>query len=181
MAAPDRVRPMTAHDLDWLVDAARACRESLVPYAPRFWNPAADATERHRGYLAGLIEDPSVLTVRIPDGYLIAAEHGTTWLVDDADVTGEGDWRVEGAQLLRYAQDNGGALRFSRADLRVQPLDAAQVWASPGRVLVAPGPRRHRALPSASGRPRTTATAHGRLVDAPPVDPVAGAGGDPGR
>lgn len=125
MVTPD-VRQMTEQDLRWLVEAARGRRESLVSYAPRFWNPAPDATAKHRSYLAGLIEDPNVLTVRTSNGYLIASEQGPTWLVDDAHVTDAGDWRVEGAQLLRHAQDRHGALRFVAPTCEPSRMDAAR-------------------------------------------------------
>jgi hypothetical protein len=117
---------MTALDLDWLIEAARARREALAPHAPHFWNPAVDATDKHRTFLAGLVEDPSVLTVRVSDGYLIAAEQGATWLVDDADVTGDGEWLVEGVQLLRYAQDRHGPLRFVVPTFESSRMDAAR-------------------------------------------------------
>ena len=166
---------MTAQDLGWLVRAARVRRESLAQHAPRFWNPAADATERHEAFLAGLLEDLSVLTVRVSNGYLIAAKQGATWLVDDADVTAGGDWLVEGAQLLRYAQDRHGALRFVVPIFESSRMDAARAaglrsveywWHQDLDAAIAAG------VPEDSTVVEAGVVA--RLVDAPPVYDLGG-------
>ncbi|CAN5430856.1 hypothetical protein BH11ACT8_BH11ACT8_04920 [soil metagenome] len=171
MLAPT-VRPIVSEDLDWLVDVTRARREALVPHAPRFWHPAADATEKHRAFLAHLVQTPSVLTVRTDAAYLIAFERGATWIVDDAAVTGGGTWAVDGVRLLRHAQETSGPLRL------VVPVAEHERHAAAEAVgLRAVEHWWHRDLPtllaaspaSGAGPALAVAGAVGRLVPAPPV------------
>ncbi len=179
---PSSVRPMTGDDLDWLVATTRARRESLVPHAPRFWRPAADAAARHRDFLAHLLENPAVLSVRTPGGYLIAFERGPVWIVDDLAVTAEGGWAHDGVTLLRHAQQACGALRVVVPVAEVGRYDAArtvglraveQWW---HRDLPAPAPDPDPDTVAGPPDDETTLAvggavggAAGRLVPAPPV------------
>lgn len=164
------VRPMAEGDVDWVVDLARQRRESLVPHAPRFWRPAADATARHRAFLADLVADRDVLSVRSQHGFLIALRQGPRWLVDDAVVTPRGDWADDGVRLLRHAQEQGGPLRF------VVPVFEADRMAAGRSVGLAPVEHWwHRdlappATAAAGADPLVVVDgARGRLVTAPPV------------
>lgn len=163
---------MTADDLDWVVEVTRQRRESLGPHAPRFWCPAEDATERHRAFMAYLIEEPEALSVRSHNGYLIARNRGPVWLVDDAVVTEHGAWAADGVRLLRHAQVHCGALRFvvpvfetsrMEAGLSVGLAPVEQWW---HRDLDAVG----QGADDADEDPSVIVEgAKGRLVPAPPV------------
>lgn len=163
---------MAAHDLDWVVDVTRLRRESLAPHAPRFWCPAHDATEQHRAFLSHCIEDPESLSVRCDNGYIMALDQGTFWLVDDAVVTPDGDWAVDGVRLLMHAQEHCGALRL------VVPVFETDRMAAGQAMGLAPveqwwhrdleGPSRESAAAKHNLRVNVEG-AEGRLVPAPPV------------
>lgn len=168
----DHVRTMTSDDVSWVVEMTRQRRESLVTHAPLFWRPAEDATDRHRAFLAQLIDDPDVLSVRTANGYLIAVDRGPAWLVDDATVAGEGEWEVEGVALLRHAQQRCGPLRV------VVPVFESSRMAAVLSVGLAPIEQWwHRdlaaapatAVGAADGPDIAVDGAHGQLVPAPPV------------
>ena len=172
MTGRDPARAMTVADLPWVVEVTRQRRESLVPQAPRFWHPAEDATERHREFLASLIEDAGVLSVRTEHGYLIAVDRGPVWLVDDAVVTSDGDWAVEGVRLLQHAREHCGPLRV------VVPVAETARLSAVSAVGLAPVEHWwHRDLDPAPRSPDgtdhgtsiTVGGTQGRLVPAPPV------------
>lgn len=166
---------MTGADLDWLVAATRARREALVPHAPRFWRPAADATTRQAAFLAHLLESPAVLSVRTPGGYLIAFQRGPVRVVDDLDVTPQGSWTRDGVALLRHAQRVHGALRVvvpvaevERYDaVRSLGLRAVEHWWH--RDLPAPASDGSTQEPAVGDPAMSVEQASGRLVAAPPV------------
>lgn len=109
------IRPAAAGDVDAVVLLAGARRVGYASYQPVFWRTAADAEARHRPYLAGLIEDPAVISlVAVAEhavvGFAIATlapppavydPGGLTCLVDDLTVADAGDWPTLGRDLLR--------------------------------------------------------------------------------
>ncbi|MBB6625984.1 hypothetical protein H5V45_01505 [Nocardioides sp. KIGAM211] len=168
------VRRLTAADLDWVTLLASHRRESLVPHAPRFWAPAAEAKARHRDFLGHLIDSPDVVAVRTDHAFLIALSRGGTWLVDDA-AAGEADgdlWATEGVDLLRHALHLGGCLRFV-----VPVFETARMAAAEQVGLVPVELWWHRDLDRAEAAPAAEDVdlavrvpgAAGRLVAAPPV------------
>lgn len=165
------IRPLTSADLDWVVEVTRQRRADLARHALRFWHPADDATERHRAFLAHLVDAAEVLSIRSQHGYLIAVDRGEFWLVDDMAVSRPERWTTEGTALLRHTQDRCGRLRFvvpafEPARLRAAHdvgLEAVECWWH--RDLDAVG-----STSDIDGDPVVTVDgAHGRLVPAPPV------------
>lgn len=163
------VRALEPTDLDWVVEITRARREALAPHAPRFWNPAADATERHRTYLQHLIEQPDTSGVRTENGYLLALDRGDHVVVDDFVVTHEEHWPTEGLALLKHARQRPGRLRVVVPVAEAARLEAAQaVGLAPVETWW------HRDLEDASVTPGEhpdieVEGARGRLVPAPPI------------
>jgi len=164
------VRPLTADDLDWVAQFAGQRRERLVPHAPRFWRPAADAAERHRAFLAHLVADPDAVTLRTEHGYLVGVERAGRLVVDDMQVDPPEHWATEGVRLLEHARASG-RLRVVVPVFEREQMDAAltlavalaEVWW-------------HRDLEPATGLnvvsedPAVSVDgAVGRLVPAPPV------------
>ncbi len=165
------MRELTLGDLDWVVEITRVRREGLVRHAPRFWNPAADATGRHRAFLAHLIEDPGTTSVRTEHGYLVAPA-GRRRMVDDMVVTHDA-WPTEGLELLRHViggPESGAPVRFV---VPVAEEDRAAAATAAG--LQAVEAWWHRDLPvvevrAEGGRVQLDAAGtRGRLVPAPPV------------
>lgn len=118
------VRSLTAGDLDWVVELTRRRRERLVPHAPRFWRPAADATERHRAFLGHLVADPEAVTLRTDHGYLIGVERAGRLVVDDMVVDPAERWPDEGVRLLEQAGTHG-RVRFVVPAFERERMDAA--------------------------------------------------------
>jgi len=173
VSARDSVGELTVADLDWVVGVTRRRRESLVRHAPRLWRPAHDATRKHAAFLGSLIGDPATLSIHNDKAFLIAVRQGSVWLVDDAAVTEDGDWMIDGVRLLRHAQERCGALRL------VVPMFESRRMAAAVRVGLAavehwwhrdlPGERPAGAQQGGSGSTVTVDGAAGRLVPAPPV------------
>jgi|GEM_PF-2855000 len=97
------VRDLTAEDLDWVLDTLGRRRERIVPYAPRFWRPAAGARAAHATFLGNQIANPEVLTVRTDHGVLFGVPRGDRLALDDLALTAEDLWPSEGAALLDAA------------------------------------------------------------------------------
>lgn len=162
-------RPLTADDLDWVVETAAARREALAPHAPRFWRPAADATARHRTFFDRLVADPGALTLRTDHGYLLAIGDDTRRVVDDMAVA-EGSWPDEGAALLRAVLDRTATTRFvapvpepeRRTTAEALGLRHVETWWHHDLPLVQVRGEGERVELSIAG-------ARGRLVPAPPV------------
>lgn len=164
------VRPLTQQDLDWVVDLARRRGERLVPYAPRFWNPAPAATETHRQFLASLIDAPDVLSARTRHGFLFGMPRGHAWLVDDMAIEPDDSWAVEGPTLLLEAGRNHrvrvvvpvfeAPRRTVAASLGLQVIEA---WWHRDLDTVDPTERLDPESAIAVDR------AEGRLVPAPPI------------
>ncbi|WP_167736737.1 hypothetical protein [Nocardioides sp. 1609] len=174
MNQPATLRPLTHADLDWAVEAARARRAALAPHAPRFWRPAADATERHRAFLAHLVDDAATLTLRTDHGYVVAVPGERRRVVDDLVVSGPA-WESEGTALLGAVLDAGQPVRLAapaaeperKACAEALGLTVTEVWW-------------HRDLPlvqvrGEGGKVRLDAPgASGTLVPAPPVHDPGG-------
>jgi len=134
---------------------AAARRAQYETYQPVFWRPAADAAARQRTYLAGLVDDPAVISlVAVTDrdvtGFAIATVEpappvyepgGLTCLVDDFVVADPRDWPTVGVVLLRAlsraAQERGAAQIVvvtaeldgaKRAVLAASGLSVASEW-----------------------------------------------------
>lgn len=165
------LRPLSLDDLDWVVEETRRRRESLVAHAPRFWRPAADATQRHRAFLAHLVADSAVLSVRTDHGYLFALDQGGYGLVDDMAVSPDGHWATEGTALLRHALARHARLRLVVPAFEQSRLGAAHdVGLSPTEIWW------HRDLEPFTGlavvtedRTLSVEGATAQLVPAPPV------------
>lgn len=117
---------MALDDLDWVASLARQRRESLARQAPRFWNPAPDASHTHRAFLSHLITQRETLAVRNAHGYLIAIPGDSVWTVDDAEVSAAGRWMTDGVQLLEHARQFCGGLRFVVPVAETHRMDAAR-------------------------------------------------------
>lgn len=164
------MRPLTDQDVDWVVAETSERRRSLVRHAPRFWNPAADAMQRHREFLAQLISDPDVVSLRTDHAYLIAVRRGQLWLVDDMVVTPPERWGTEGVELLGAVLGLCERIRFVVPAFESHRLDAARsVGLLPAECWW------HRDIgPSEESGITEDSTlrvdgAEGRLVPAPPV------------
>lgn len=103
-------------------------RRQYATYQPVFWRPAADAVDRHRTYLAGLITDDNVifrvaetgdgLTGYVLTGYVLTGfvlaqlvpappvydPGGLTCSIDDFAVMHSDLWASVGVDLLREVQ-----------------------------------------------------------------------------
>lgn len=166
----DDVRLLTADDLDWVAGLTGERRARLVPHAPRFWRPAADAGQRHRAFLAHLVADPGAVTLRTEHGYLVGVERAGRLVVDDMVVDPPEHWPTEGVRLLEHARGSG-ALRFVVPVVERERMDAAlDLGLEPAEVWW------HRDLEPATGLnvvaedPAVKVDgAAGQLVPAPPV------------
>ena len=155
------MRPLTLDDLDWVVELTRRRRESLAAYAPRFWRPALDATERHREFLAHLIADPLVFGLRTEHGYVLALDRGDHRLVDDMVVSPDERWADDGVELLRAVLAEAGRVRF------VAPVaESARTAAARSLGLAVAETWWHRDLPAAGAgvRPTPRSTYRARRV-----------------
>jgi hypothetical protein len=169
VSVPD-VRRLAQDDLDWAVELTRERRERLAPHAPRFWRPAADATERHRAFLAHLIDDAATLCLRSEHGYLVALNPGDYLLVDDMVVEPAEHWADEGVAMLRQVAALS-PVRFVVPAFESERLDAAlDLGLEPAEIWW------HRDLEPGTGLnvvsedPRlSVAGVEARLVPAPPV------------
>jgi hypothetical protein len=169
---PSTVRTLSSADVEWVVEVTRLRRESLVAHAPTFWNPAADATVKHRAFLSRLIDDREVLGIRTAHGYLLARRMEAFHLVDDMVVTPAEKWPTHGAALLTRALHSCGRLRLVAAAFERERMTTAKALG-----LVPAECWWHRDLDSSADEPRTRVPdtnlavegAHGRLVTAPPI------------
>jgi hypothetical protein len=123
-----------------MVELADCKRREYEAFAPTFQRPAANATEVHGPWLAGLVEDPSVGTFVHQDssgvdGFVIVTTGpappvydpgGPTALIDDFTVASPGLWETTGAALLDAA--SGWASERGAVQLVVVsgPHDAAK-------------------------------------------------------
>lgn len=105
------VREMTPDDIDWAVEVLARRRAFLVPHAPVYWRPAADASERHREFLTYVITDGGGVGYRTDDGLIIAAPGRQGWTIDDAWVPAD-RWSDEGLALWTSTLERAGDVRF---------------------------------------------------------------------
>lgn len=149
------VRPASPADLADMLDLAVAARERYAGYQPVFWRPAADARDRHRPYLLGLLRDADAITlVAVADGTVVGFAVGTlvpappvydpggpTCMVDDFVVADAACWPTAGLELLRAVRAAArlqGAAQVvvvagqqdaaKRAALRAAGLSIASEW-----------------------------------------------------
>ncbi len=150
-----KVRPASLGDVKAMAELAATRRAQYETYQPVFWRPAEDAAARQRPYLAGLIQDPEVITlVAVADhyvsGFVIATvapappvydPGGLTCMVDDFTVADPRNWPTVGVALLRavsHAALEGGAAQVvvvtahldeaKRAALAENGLSLASEW-----------------------------------------------------
>jgi GNAT superfamily N-acetyltransferase len=118
----DQVRVAVAADAAAMAALAGIRREQYASYQPIFWRPAVGAVDRHRPYLASLIESDTVITLVSEEageltGFLIATltgappvydPGGATCQIDDFMVVPATRWPTTGARLLRAALAEAG-------------------------------------------------------------------------
>lgn len=98
-------RAMTQDDVGWAVSVLARRRAALVPHAPLYWRPAADALERHRAHLAHVIGEGQGVGFRTTDALMVAAEGGRGWTIDDAWVQPD-RWERDGAELWALTMEH---------------------------------------------------------------------------
>ena len=96
-------RPLTAADLDWVLDLIEPRRRQLAEQAPHFWNPAPGARALHGRFLGGQIADPHLVTLRTDHGFVFAGPRGDGFVIDDFLVDSDDRWPTDGAALVRDA------------------------------------------------------------------------------
>ncbi len=110
-----QVRIAVAADVAAMASLADIRREQYARYQPIFWRPAVGALDKHRAYLARLIDDDKVITLVSEEagqltGFLIATltgappvydPGGATCQIDDFIVVPASRWQTTGARLLR--------------------------------------------------------------------------------
>lgn len=99
----DEPRELTTADVDWVVELAARCRERIVRFAPRFWNPAPGARDTHASFLTGLVESPTALSIRTDQGFVIGTPGRDRIVIDDMALEDESLWPTDGDVLLRRA------------------------------------------------------------------------------
>jgi ribosomal protein S18 acetylase RimI-like enzyme len=118
----DGIRAATAADVAAMAAFAASRREQYSHYQPLFWRPAQGALEKHRPYLARLVEDDKIITLVSEEdgeltGFLIATltgapgvydPGGLTCQIDDFVVSPADQWQTSGAELLRAALAEAG-------------------------------------------------------------------------
>jgi hypothetical protein len=113
-----QIRGAEVSDVATIAELARARRLEYAKAQPMFWNPAADAVERHQQFLAELIERADVVSLVAVDaapelqGYLFATlvpappvynPGGPTGSIDDFAVRQPDLWPTVGVELLLAA------------------------------------------------------------------------------
>lgn len=162
------VRPLTPAGAGWAAEVLARRRAALVPHAPVYWRPAADAVARHRDFLASVLGAGGGIGFRTEDGLMIATRGPRGWTVDDAWVPPD-RWERDGAALWdrTIAGTGDGAVRFvcpvaepeRTAFARRRGLAPATSWWH-AEVPPVPGP--------GASAPRVDGS-DARLVPAPPV------------
>ena len=163
-------RQLTKSDLTWVVDLAAARRQRIVPFVPRFWNPAPNAGELHLAFLGSLIDSPEVLSIRTDQGFLFGMPRNDLVFVDDMALEDDSNWPTDGQALLLRAGETS-RVRF------VCPVSEEPRTSTASAVgLVNAESWWHRNLEPATDRSSEAEDpvlivdgAEGRLVPAPPV------------
>jgi hypothetical protein len=118
----EQVRTAAAADVAAMAALAEMRREQYAHYQPVFWRPAADALDKHRPYLARLVDDDQVITLVSDEageltGFLIATltgapgvydPGGQTCQIDDFIVVSPDRWLATGTRLLRAGLAEAG-------------------------------------------------------------------------
>ena len=83
----EEIRGATAADVEAMAGLAQARREQYAHYQPLFWRPAEGALDKHRPYLASLVENEKVITLVSEaagevTGFLIATLTGAPGVYD---------------------------------------------------------------------------------------------------
>jgi len=99
---------MTQDDVDWAVGVLAHRRAALVPHAPVYWRPAADAAQRHTEFLAYILGDGGGIGFRTENGLMVAAPGRQGWTIDDAWVP-RGLWAQDGLDLWTHTVEQLGA------------------------------------------------------------------------
>lgn len=99
-------RPLTAADLDWVLDLIEPRRRQLAEHAPRFWNPAPTARQLHGRFLGDQLANPELVTLRTDHGFVFAGPRGDGFVIDDFLVDRDDRWPTDGAALVRDAVGN---------------------------------------------------------------------------
>jgi len=99
-------RPLTADDLDWVLDLIEPRRRQLAEHAPHFWNPAPRARELHGRFLADQLTNPELVTLRTDHGFVFAGPRGDGFVIDDFLVDSDDRWPTDGATLVHDAVGN---------------------------------------------------------------------------
>jgi len=117
------VRDATPADVQRLLELADLKSHAYEPFAPTFHRPAANATELHRPWVAGLVADANVgafvheNSSGVVDGFVIATTGlappvydpgGATSLIDDFAVASPDLWKTSGAALRTVACEWAG-------------------------------------------------------------------------
>jgi hypothetical protein len=97
--APGDVRKMIVEDVDWVVDRLARRRAALVPHAPVYWRPAANAIQAHRQFLGYVLGKGGGIGFCTGEAFMIATPGcHNLWTIDDA-VIPDGEWIGTGPQL----------------------------------------------------------------------------------
>lgn len=103
----DGARAMTQNDVGWAASVLARRRAALVPHAPLYWRPAADALERHRAHLAHVIGEGQGVGFRTNDALMVAAKGERGWTIDDAWVQPD-RWERDGEELWARTMEHVG-------------------------------------------------------------------------
>jgi ribosomal protein S18 acetylase RimI-like enzyme len=118
----EQIRNATAADVAEIAALAEMRREQYARYQPVFWRPAAGALDKHRPYLASLVDNDKVITLVSEEagqvtGFLIATltgapgvydPGGPTCQIDDFVVEPGTRYQTTGARLLRACLAEAG-------------------------------------------------------------------------
>lgn len=96
-------RPLTAADLDWVLDLIEPRRQQLAEHAPHFWNPAPQARELHGRFLGDQLGRSEIVALRTEHGFVFAGPRGDGFVIDDFLVSADDLWPTEGGALVRDA------------------------------------------------------------------------------
>jgi ribosomal protein S18 acetylase RimI-like enzyme len=118
----EQIRKAAADDVAAMAALAEIRREQYARYQPVFWRPAAGALDKHRPYLASLVDNDKVITLVSEEagqvtGFLIATltgapgvydPGGPTCQIDDFVVEPGTRYQTTGALLLRAGLAEAG-------------------------------------------------------------------------
>ena len=101
------IRIPTESDLPAILELTRSNRTLLAELEPDFWRESANADELHRAFVTFQITNENLIK-RVLErdgrvvGYTVSSTHPSGfYFVDDVCLSGEADWLIDGAHLLR--------------------------------------------------------------------------------